>query len=143
MKVPEDRLLPITVRFSPDAWAAIRDIAYSSCISQAELVRLTVAGNLGQYLGTVKLIDRAQADELKAEIMKLFTAVSDVGNELNRIGVNYNQVVRDINTKRKYGNTGVEEKAGGTALPIGELNALISRYEEATEGVRDLCRILT
>lgn len=75
------------------------------------------------------------------EIVRLFTVISEVRNELNKIGVNYNQVVKNFNVARKYGGTGVEEKEGAI-LPIGELDALLDRYVEATEGVRDLCRIL-
>lgn len=143
MKDSEDRLLPITVRFTPDAWDAIRDIARSSCISQAELVRMAVSGNLGRYLGTVKVLDQGQAGELKEEITKLFSVMSEIRNELNKIGVNYNQAVKNLNIARKYGRTGMEGNGAGAVPPMGELNALMDRYEKATEGVRDLCRILT
>ena len=136
-----DRLRPITVRFSQGAYDAIQDTADDNCISKAELVRMAVAGNLGRYLGTIKVIGPRQAEELKVEIVRLFTVISEVRNELNKIGVNYNQVVKNFNGARKYGGTGVEEKEGAT-LPIGELDALLDRYVEATEGVRNLCRIL-
>ena len=132
-----DRLRPITVRFSQGAYDAIQD----NRISKAELVRMAVAGNLGRYLGTIKVIGPRQAEELKVEIVRLFTVISEVRNELNKIGVNYNQVVKNFNVARKYGGTGAEEKEGAI-LPIGELDALLDRYVEATEGVRDLCRIL-
>lgn len=143
VKASEDRLVPLTVRFTPDAWDAIRDIAHSSGVSQAELVRMAVSGNLGRYLGTVKLIDKDQAEALRDEITRLFSVMTEVKDELNKIGVNYNQAVKNLNIARKYGRTGMEEKGGGTVPPMGELDALIGRYETATEGVRDLCRILT
>lgn len=143
MKVSEDRLVPLTVRFTPDAWDAIRDIAHGNGVSQAELVRMAVSGNLGRYLGAVKLIDKDQAKELKDEITKLFSVMSEVKDELNKIGVNYNQAVKDLNIARKYGNTGMEGKECGTLPPMGEIDALIDRYERAMEGVKDLCRILT
>lgn len=136
-----DCLRPITVRFSQGAYDAIRDMANDNCISKAELVRIAVAGNLGQYLSTIKIIDPRQAEELKTEIVKLFAAISEIYNELNKIGVNYNQVVKNFNIARKYGGTGMGEKEGA-ALPIGEIDALMDRYAEATEGVRGLCRIL-
>lgn len=137
-----DRLCPITVRFSQDAYDAIRDMANDSCISKAELARIAVAGNLGRYLGAIKVIGPRQAEELRTEIVKLFTAISEVRSELNKIGVNYNQVVRDINTARKYGSADREEKVRGAIPPMAELDALMDRYVEATEGMRDLCRIL-
>ena len=141
-KAPEDRLLPITVRFTPDAWEAIRDIASSNCISQAELVRMAVSGNLGRYLGTIRVIDQDQADELKDEIARLFTVMSEIKGEINKIGVNYNQVVKNVNIARKYGGRGAAGNGAGALPPMGDLNALMDRYERATEGVSDLCRIL-
>ena len=141
-KAPEDRLLPITVRFTPDAWEAIRDIARSNCISQAELVRMAVSGNLGRYLGTIRVIDQAQADELKDEIARLFTVMSEIKGEINKIGVNYNQVVKNINIARKYGGRGAAGNGAGALPPMGALDTLMDRYERATEGVSDLCRFL-
>ena len=136
-------LRPITVRFGPDAWQAIRDLAADNNISQAELIRTTVAWKLHQYLGDVKIIDQQQATEIKAQIANLFTVISEVRNELNRIGVNYNQEVRQRNIERKYGGRDMTDRAGGTALSWQELDALISRYEQATEQVGEfLYRIL-
>lgn len=142
MKVSEDRLVPLTVRFTPDAWDAIRDIAHSNGVSQAELVRMAVSGNLGRYLGTIRIIDQKQADELKDEIMKLFSVISEIKSEINKIGVNYNQVVKNINVARKYGGVDAAGDGGNTLPPMGDINVLMDRYERATEGVSDLCRIL-
>ena len=135
-------LRPITVRFQPDAWQAIRDLAAENGISQAELIRTTVAGKLYQYLGDIKIIDQQQAKELKLQIINLFNVISEVRNELNRIGVNYNQEVRRLNIERKYGGGDMTDGAGGSALSWQELDALISRYEQATKEVSELCRIL-
>lgn len=137
-------LRPITVRFRPDVWQEIRDIAAENGISQAELIRIIVAGKLHLYLGDVKIIDQQQAEDLKIQIVNLYTVISEVRNELKRIGVNYNQAVRRLNFERKFGSgdmMGADEN-GNAALFGQELDALMERYEAATEGVRDLCRIL-
>ena len=78
---------------------------------------------------------------MKVQIINLFNVISEVKNELNRIGVNYNQEVRQRNIERKYGGD-MTDRTGSTALSWQELDALISRYERATKGVADLCRIL-
>ena len=135
-------LRPITVRFAPDVWQAVRDLAAENAISQAELIRIIVAGKLHQDLGDIKIIDQQQAAEIKTQIGNLFTVISEVRNELNRIGINYNQEVRQRNIERKYGGGDMMDRAGGTALSWQELDALISRYEQATKEVSELCRIL-
>lgn len=146
-----DCLQPITVRFPQDVYDAIADMADGSCISKAELVRMAVAGNLSLYLGNIRIIDRQQGAEIKQQITALFDAVSRAENELHRIGVNFNQLVRLKHIERKYGTTfnasrDVEEKAvRGESVDLSkeELDAIISRYEQATRQAGDLlCRIL-
>lgn len=135
-----DRLLPVTVRFSQEAWEAIRDMAKSSHMSQAELVRMAVVGNLNRYLGDVRILDPDQAEEIRRQVIGLFDAVSRTGSELHRIGVNYNQEVRAINAEAKRGNgTGRD----GMAYPKSEVDDVIERYERAARKAGEaLCRIL-
>ena len=126
-------LKPITVRFTKDAWEAIRDIADENRMSQAEIVRMAVAGNLARYLGDIRYIDPEQGKKIRSCVKELVDTVSKIMIELNRIGVNYNQAVRALNTKAKYGSNG----SGGsvTALPEREIDTFISRYESATRKV--------
>ena len=147
-----ERLRPITVRFTQDVYDAIADMSYENCISQAELVRMAVAGNLSRYLGDIRIIDKQQGAEIKEQVTAIFDAVSRVENELHRIGVNFNQAVRLKSIERKYGTTfnadrDEEERAvrgESVNLSKAELDAIISRYEQATRQVGDsLCRILT
>lgn len=146
-----NRLRPITVRFTQDAYDAIRDVADDNSISKAELVRMALAGNLSEYLGDIRIIDKQQGAEIKGQITALFDTVSEVKNELHRIGVNFNQEVKLRNIKRKYGE---EKSAKRTAeeqavlddsvnLSKEELSEIISRYELATKRTGEvLCRIL-
>ena len=122
-------LLPITVRFKEGAWDVIREIAEESGVSQAEVVRMAVAGNMAKYLGEVRYIDQAQANEIKALVVELLDVTSAVRTELNRIGVNYNQEVRSANASAKYGGrTG----AGAMSFPARELDRIMSVYDQAT-----------
>lgn len=142
-------LRPITVRFTPAAWQAIREMAEEEGVSQAELVRIAVAGNLNRYLGTIRYVDSDQGEEIKVLASRLMTEIANIGKELNRIGVNYNQEVRLTNINRKYGDGEAKEAARKKVLSESkhlskqDLDALIDRYEQATRTVGEaLCRIL-
>ena len=127
-------LRPITVRFTEDAWEAIRDIAESNGLSQAEVVRMAMAGNLSRYLGDIKFVDPKQGEQIRRCVASLVDIVSAIRIELNRIGVNYNQEVRVLNTEAKYGGNG-GSGGNGTAFPGKEIEMYISKYEAATRRV--------
>ena len=120
-------LLPITVRFKEGAWEVIREIAEESGTSQAEVVRMAVAGNMAKYLGDVRYVDREQAEEIKRLVIGLMDVTSAVKAELNRIGVNYNQEVKAANAAAKHGG----RSGSGTALPVSEMDGIMARYERA------------
>lgn len=151
-------LRPVTVRFSGEAWEAIRDTAAENGVSMAELVRMAVAGNLSRYLGDIRIIDQQQAAEIKKAITALCDTVSRTETELHRIGINYNQEVRLKQIERKYGDMRYSSTAtfmrkaeeiakvknDSANLSKEELDALLTRYEQATKQVGEvLCRILT
>lgn len=143
-------LLPITVRFAPDVYEAIREIASANGTSQAEIIRMAVAGNLARYLGDIRYIDPEQGEEVKRRVAQLIDAVSGIRNELNRIGVNLNQIARWMNTLAKYGDGDVGDgEAGDGEVEYGsvfltgiKLDMLMYRYEQATKEVAEICRIL-
>ena len=131
---------PITVRFSPEALATIQDVAHDYCVSQAQIVRMAVAGNMAKYLGDVRYVDQDQAKEIKRLVVELLDVTSDIRNELNRIGTNVNQIARAANTAAKYGEG---PGNGESALPAQELDSLMSRYEAAARRTgKELYRIL-
>lgn len=145
-----DCLQPITVRFPQDVYDAIADIADISCCSKAEIVRMAVAGNLSMYLGDIRIIDKQQGAEIKQQITALFDAVSRAENELHRIGVNFNQLVRLKHIERKYGgaicaNRSEEENSiRGESVDLSktELDEIITRYEQAAKQAGDFLCIL-
>ena len=134
-------MLPITVRFKEGAWDVIREIAEDSGVSQAEVVRMAVAGNMAKCLGEVRYIDQAQAKEIKALIIELLDVTSAVRTELNRIGVNYNQEVKAANVAAKRGG---RAGAGEMSFPARELGRLMGIYDQATQRFGEkLYRIMT
>ena len=81
-------------------------------------------------------MDGDQVAEIRTAIRDLFDEVSQVKDELNRIGVNYNQEVRLMNREgRHIGNDLV--------LPNDAINEAITRFEAAAREVGELlCRFL-
>ena len=130
-------MVPVTVRFTKEAYDVIGDLADSRNMSKAELVRRCISGNLAEYLGTVRVLDREQAIGIRAAIGKLFDEVSRVGYELNKIGSNYNQEIRLMNREGRH--TG-----GGMALPADAVNGAVARFEAAAREAGELlCRFLS
>ena len=74
----KEPLLPIMVRFKAAAWNVIREISEETDVSQAEVVRMAVAGNMARYLGDVRYIDQEQAKEIKRLIIELPDVTSAV-----------------------------------------------------------------
>lgn len=149
-------LKPMTIRFSTDAWAEIEKLAQKHGMNKTELVRMALAGNLARYLGTIRIIDKEQAAEIKDLIKALLDEVTAVKVELHRIGVNYNQAVRLKQIERKYAGRGMdvsallqrgkeeEIKSECKDFSQEDIDALMVRYEKATSKVGEiLCRILT
>jgi hypothetical protein len=147
---------PVTVRFTREAWEAIRDMAAEQGCPMAELVRVTLDKRLKEYLGAVRFMDYDQGKEIQKTVTALLNEISDVKNELRRIGVNYNQEIRLRQIQAKYGHprttTGISQKMKeesevrdeSKVLSKTELDNLMKRYEDATGEVGDLlCRILT
>lgn len=142
MSVKSEPMQPITVRFTGQAYEAIGDIAKDNGVSKAEIVRMAAAGNLLDYLGVIRIVDKQDSAEIRSRIAELFDTASGIETELRKIGVNFNQYVKLKNTELKQTGrvTGVGQ--GGNVLLSGP--DLISRYEAATREVGEaLCRILT
>ena len=77
-----DKLVPLTVRFTGPAIDTIRAIAKEHGFSAAEIIRFTM------------------------DIIDLEKAIANVGRELNRICVNYNQEVKLHNIEKKRKESG-------------------------------------
>lgn len=142
-----ERLVQLCVRFSPGAFDAIKGVAAVNHVSMAELVRMAVAGNMADYLGTVKILDRKQAVEIRELLREIMNEMVRIRLELNRIGVNYNQEVRLKNLEHKYKGKysitdiqdmmrekdEIEQECRGFSK--GDMDRLMGEYEAATQKV--------
>lgn len=151
---PQDKLVPINIRFPAGVLEVISTVAKKNKTSIAQLVRMLVENRLTGYLSNVHYIDEKQGDDIQKELYNLSSKLDDIKFELNRIGVNYNQEVRIKNIKGKYkyctdsqsvlqqGKEIIAVKNSGS-LDKDELENILRRYEAATKKAgEELCRIL-
>lgn len=145
-----ENLVALSIRFTKGAWDAIRGVASMNHVSMAELVRLAVAGNMADYLGTIKILDRKQAAEINELLHDLMDEMVRIRLELNRIGVNYNQEVRLKNLEHKYKGKysitdiqdmmrekdEIEQECRGFSK--GDMDRLIGEYDAATKKVGEV-----
>lgn len=118
--------------------------------------------NLAIYLGTVRYIDKEQADDILNVSMEISDSCRNILNNVKRIGINYNQELRLKNAEAKYRSI-MEEKGRDiysqieakdeldkakkdiehTCLNKEELNDLRSGFEAAAEKIEEaIWRIL-
>lgn len=118
--------------------------------------------NLAIYLGTVRYIDKEQADDILNVSMEISNSFRSILNNVRRIGINYNQELRLKNAEAKYRSI-MEEKGRDiysqieakdeldkakkdieqTCLNKEELNDLRSGFEAAAEKIEEaIWRIL-
>ena len=160
--VESERLVPVTIRFTATAYEAIRQIAHEHSMSMATTVRMATDMNFKRYLSNLKFLDYDQGKKVIEEVTSLFNECSNIGFQLRRIGVNFNQIARARNIENQYAeqikNASVADglalikqrdkeleaiKAECEPLDMDKLEELISRYEAATERVNNLlCPIL-
>ena len=105
----------ITVRFSQDEAQAFSDLADEYHMTLSEVIRSATLGELDRYLGRIKYVDKDQGRAINANIIILGNVMMDVGDQLRKIGVNFNQIARRINA--------------GDMKALNDTNALISRDE--------------
>lgn len=100
-----EKLVRTEVRFTAEANEALEEIAKENGISKAELIRYIVDNRMVDYLGSIKFLDPEQGKEIRRDIMRVMNEISAVKTELRRIGVNYNQEIKNQNYILKKGGT--------------------------------------
>lgn len=98
----ENELIQVTIRLPLKVKEKIDGLAESGGCSTAEIIRRSVDGSLCEYLDGVQYVDREQGEAIKKQLENLFTEISGMRMELNRIGVNYNQEVRLQNLGKQF-----------------------------------------
>ena len=131
----KEKLIPITVRFSPDGYAALTELSEKYSLSKGEIARIAIDDRLISYLGKVAFADPEDGAEIRKETAKISTEMERIRLELNRIGVNYNQEVKLMNTRAKSGGVPaaeeVEDGGGHHVVSGNEMENLMLRFERS------------
>lgn len=97
----ENELIQVTTRLPLNVKEQIDSLAKNNACSAAKIIRLIMEDRLNKFLATVQYVDKEQGEVIKMLHEKVFTEMSGMRMELNRIGVNYNQEVRLKNLEKK------------------------------------------
>lgn len=125
-----EKLVRTEVRFTAEANEALDEIAKENGISKAQLIRYIVDNRMVDYLGSIKFIDPEQGEEIQQEIMSVMNELSAVKTELRRIGVNYNQEIKNQNQMWK---SGVAITAPNGYLDIHAIDKMMEQLDASVE----------
>lgn len=146
------KLVPTTVRLSKSAFSVLSDLSEKFGVSLGYTVRLAVELEYKKYCGSVRYIDREQASEILAAILKLTDICKEILNNIRHIGISYNQELHLKNAKKKYyeilkdSNASAEKRIAakdifdkeiaenqGTCLDKNKLKNILEQFEAAAE----------
>lgn len=152
----------LSVSLSEKTYNELLQMAEKYGESIASVIRIALDKNLAIYLGTVRYIDKEQADDILNVSMEISDYCRNILNNVKRIGINYNQELRLKNAEAKYRSI-MEEKGRDiysqieakdeldkakkdielTCLNKEELNDMRSGFEAAAEKIEEaIWRIL-
>ena len=139
----ENELIQVTIRLPLRVKEKIDNLAKSGGCSTAEIIRRAVDGSLNKYCDGLQYVDREQGEAVKKLVGSVYTELSGMRTELNRIGVNYNQEVKLKNLERKYaeGKISVLELANTQQSIVEEckgfspeaINEIMNRFDAIAE----------
>ena len=129
-----EQLVPVTVRLPENRYFQMKELSERFSLSFASVARIALEAELENYLGTVKYIDKEQADKISEAVRELTDECREIKNNIKRIGINYNQEIRLKNITQKYHDV-LNDK---TASEHRRLEAR-KEYEDAVKSIDDTC----
>lgn len=137
----EEKMHALKVRVTPVMHESLKELSDEFDVSVAKIVRLALDNNLVKYLGNVKYVDKQQAQQINNNICTVGYDLREIGNQLRRIGINYNQELKLKHIEEKNMSDFQKQQAMNAVtkdvnlLDKNELENLITRYEKATESL--------
>lgn len=99
---PENQgLVPMTIRLDSETNQAITKLAKEHKLSKADVVRMAIDGGLSRYLNSIRYIEPEQGKQIQKAVTLASNEITEIGKQLKRIGINYNQEVRLKNLETK------------------------------------------
>ena len=133
-------LVKISARINQKIDDVMREMAKEYGVSFSEVVRLAIDGHLEQYFGNVQYMDAEQGREIRMRCALLGTEMQHIRNELNKIGVNVNQIakwnnIEDEIVERVQFLQKCQNEILLRVVQPSDMEEYVQRYERATEGV--------
>lgn len=97
----KEKLIPLTARHHESSYRAISELAEEFKVGKAVVVRMSTAGHLEKYLGQVRFIDEDEGRTINENIVNIGNLISEMRNDLRRIGINYNQEIKIRNIAKQ------------------------------------------
>lgn len=111
------KLVPLTVRINPDVHKALSDISDKSSKPIAEIVRYIVDVRIANYLKSVEFISDEKAYDIVYRLNRWLVELRGYRGQLWRYGVNYNQLLKLKNIRRKS-NVIFEKESEGEDIAL-------------------------
>ena len=123
----------LSVGLSEKTYNELRELAEQHGESVASVIRLVIDKNLGDYLGTIRYIDREQGENILNVSMEISDLCRNILNNVRRIGINYNQELKLKNAENKYRS--VMREAVGTDRMLEAKD----EYDQAKAEIEQTC----
>lgn len=131
-----ERMESIKIQIPAGEMQIYRQLAKEYDMSIAAVFRAVTNGKLAEYLGKVRYVQPEQAREIRQILMDLGNNITWTRLEINRVGVNLNQVARVANETDQIEKMETIEAVRKTVLQA------LAKYDALTEEMGDvLCRI--
>lgn len=123
----------LSVGLSEKTYNELCELAEKYGESIASVIRLVIDKNLGDYFGTIRYIDREQAESILNVSMEISDLCRNILNNVRRIGINYNQELKLKNAENKYRS--VMREAVGTYRMLEAKD----EYDQAKAEIEQTC----
>ncbi len=122
--------LSVTIRFNKNMIDIIDNLADEYGITRSDIIRMATDNALERFLNHVRYLDQDQAAEIGKNITKLGNTMSESLYNLKRIGCNFDQLLRKINSGQVQNLQDREE-----LISLNKLEELITRMERVAQKV--------
>ena len=143
-----EKKIPTTVRLSKSAYSELCKLSEEYDRPFGEIVRIAVELEYKKYRSSIRYIDRKQASEILAAVLKLTDICKGILNNIRRVGISYNQELHLKNAEKmfhdvlKNKNASADQRIAakdiydketaknqGTCLNRGELKSILEQFE--------------
>jgi len=129
----------VKVRLDTDTVNKLDQLAAEYNITRSHVIREAIAGTLDKISNQqVKYIDKQQAQVINKNVIQLGNLLVDVQSELRKLGVNFNQLVKRVNSM-----TIVDLQKEDRLIRRDELDNLVKRVEVASAQIGEQLYVFT